>query len=82
MRLNSGAHDRTHFAPEARRSDNYRESDQKLGRGLLHSAMQQRRCEYCDGMILGSAREFNSSCGLHVGISRSREMQHEQREVP
>ena len=48
-RLNSGAHDRTHFAPKALRSDNYRESDQKLGRALLHSAMQQRKREYRDG---------------------------------
>ena len=44
--------------------------------------MQQRKREYRDGMILVFAREFNSSRGLHLGISRSREMQHEQREVP
>ena len=44
--------------------------------------MQQRKREYRDGMILVFAREFNSSCGLHIGISRRREMQHEQREVP
>ena len=49
-------HDRTHCAPKALRSDNYRESDQKLGRALLHSAMQQRRREYRDGMILGFVR--------------------------
>ena len=48
----------------------------------MHSAVQLRKRESCDGMILVVAREFNSSCGLHVGISRSREMQHEQREVP
>ena len=53
-----------------------------LGRALLHSAVQQRRRKHRDGMILVFAREFNSSCGLHIGISRSREMQHEQREVP
>ena len=81
-RLNAGSHDRTHCAPEALRSGNYRESDQKLGRALLHSAMQQRRRKHRDGMILVFAREFNSSCGWHLGISRSREMQHEQREVP
>ena len=46
-------HDRTHFAPEALRSDNYRESDQKLGRGLLHSAMQQRRRKHRDENDLG-----------------------------
>ena len=49
-------HDRTHFAPEARRSGNYRESDQKLGRALLHSAMQQRRRKSRDETILVVAR--------------------------
>ena len=44
--------------------------------------MQQRKRKHRDGMILVFARELNSSCGLHPSISRSREMQHEQREVP
>ena len=35
-------HDRTHCAPKALRSDNYRESDQKLGRVRLHSSVQPR----------------------------------------
>ena len=86
-RLNSGAHDRTHFAPEALRSDNYRESEQKLGRGLLHSAMQQRGASIATEMGLVVARvestlTSNSSQCLCTGISRRREMQHEQREVP
>ena len=54
---------------------------------MLHSAMQHRKRKHRDEMILVFARvesnlSLNSSRGLHLGISRSREMQHEQREVP
>ena len=81
-RWNSGAHDRTHFAPKALRSGNYRESDQKPGGRSCTLRFNCGSASIATEKRLTLEQKFNSSCGLHPGISRSREMQHEQREVP